>query len=606
MCHRRYILFIAFVVPVIFGNFSFAQPAFTDITEQARIQHKHRGFMYGGGIACGDFNNDGFLDLYIPNGKGFRNLLYINKGTNNGKLTFSEVAYSSGVANDTSEGVGAVSGDFDNDGDLDIYVANYFDENKLYLNDGNANFVDATALAGVGDPGPSTSAALTDYDNDGYLDIYVLNRNHHTANYTNRLYRNNGDGTFTDVTQQTNVGYVGTALGVGFCDYDKDGDADIYVVDEFAVDCLYRNNGDETFTNIAASINLAIGDGMGVDFADYDNDGDFDIYVANYLKDYLLKNNGDGTFTEVADQIGIINYGIGWGVNFFDYDNDGDHDVYVVNGAMIFVARERPNPFYRNNGDGTFTNMAFEYSVADSGDGRGSVCADFNNDGYVDLFLINVLRGRSILYLNNGGDNNWITLKLVGTQSNKSAVGARVEVMAGNLKQIDEVRAGSSYASMHPLDLEFGLGQMNVIDSIAIHWPSGVVQQLTNVGVNQILSIVEPTDITNVERNDKVSRGNPNGFTLLQNFPNPFNNGTRIQYQLTQSGFVSLHITNLLGQEIRTFEEGFKNEGQYEVTWDGKDNNGLAVPSGVYINRIIYQTKGGTRFMETKKMLELK
>lgn len=125
-------------------------------------------------------------------------------------------------------------------------------------------------------------------------------------------------------------------------------------------------------------------------------------------------------------------------------------------------------------------------------------------------------------------------------------------------------------------------------------------------GVNQILSIVEPIDITNVERHDKVSGGNPNGFTLLQNFPNPFNNGTRIQYQLTQSGFVSLHITNLLGQEIRTFEEGFKNEGQYEVTWDGKDNNGLAVPSGVYINRIIYQTKGGTRFMETKKMLELK
>ena len=593
---------LAFFTPMLFNVATYAQSAFTDITETAGIEHNHNGFMYGVGIACGDFNNDGFLDFYLPNGKGFPNRLYLN----NGNFTFREVASNSGLADESSEGLGTVCGDLDNDGDLDIYVANYFDRNKLYLNDGNANFTDATVLAGVGDPGPSTSVALADYDNDGYLDIYVLNRNQGNTNHPNRLYRNSGDGTFTDVALQANVGYVGTSLGAGFCDYDNDGDEDLYVVNEFEVDSFYRNNGDGTFSNIADSINLPIGEGMGVDFADYDNDGDFDIYVSNYLKDFLLKNNGDGTFTDVADQIGIINYGIGWGVNFFDFDNDGDNDVYIVNGAMIYESRERPNPLYRNDGDGTFTNIARDLAVDDSGDGRGSVCADFNNDGYVDLFFANVLRGRSMLYRNNGGNNNWITLKLEGTQSNRSAVGAKVEVEAGGLKQIDEVRAGSSYASMHPLDMGFGLGQVNRIDSITIYWPSGYLQKLTNVAVNQTLTVVEYSDVTKVERREDYSEREPVSLILLQNFPNPFNSETVIQYQLSHGGYVSLDITNLSGQRIRKYDVGFKNQGQHIIEWNGKDYRGVEVSSGIYFYAIIYRSPSGMSYGQTNKMLIVK
>jgi len=233
-----------------------------------------------------------------------------------------------------------------------------------------------------------------------------------------------------------------------------------------------------------------------------------------------------------------------------------------------------------------------------TGDGRGSVCADFNRDGYLDLFMVYVLRGQSRLFLNSGGTNNWIILKLVGIRSNRSAIGAKVLVKAGNLKQIDEVRAGSSYASMHPLELEFGLGQES-IDLIEIQWPSGIQQRLENVGVNQVLTITEPVNTAN---NDNL----PLTVQLRQNYPNPFNSGTGIPYWLPEDGDAELKITNIVGQIIMSHYLGEKPAGNNLEVWSGEDKSGRSVASGIYFYQVVSRSKSGVFRSEIKKMLKIK
>ncbi len=579
------------------SNLALAQTAFVDATTQAGINHVYTGYEYGGGVACADFNNDGYLDLFVLAGRSKPNLLYLNKKDG----TFTETGDAAGLA-DYLLGVGAVAGDVDNDGDLDLYVVNYLAANKLYLNDGKARFTDATVAAGVGDTGPGIGAAMADYNNDGFLDIYVINRA--TTNHASIFYRNNGDGTFKNVTAETQTGVIGRSLGVGFFDYDLDGDQDLYVVDEFELDHFFRNNNDGTFTDVTAASQITKTEGMGIDFADYDNDGDFDFYIGDYNYDPLFRNNGDGTFTDVARQSGIDNDGIGWGVNFMDYDNDGDRDVYVINGALFTANREKPNVFFRNNGDATFSRMGADFGLAFVGEGRGSVRADFNRDGYLDLFFTCVFRGQSTFLLNNGGSNNRIALNLVGTKSNRSAVGARVEVVAGNLKQIDEVRAGSSYASMHPLELQFGLARNTQIDKITVYWPSGATQTLTNVGVNQVLKITEPSGSTAVNDSEKNSH-RPEKFAVFQNFPNPFNPETQIRYQLDKAGALRIDIVNVSGQLVRSFDLGLQNAGEYTLNWNGKNQNGVRAPSGVYFYQVSVKFENGTRHSEVQKMVLL-
>lgn len=576
----------------------YSQVSFIDYTKESGIDHHHQGWMYGGGAASGDFDNDGYLDLFIADGLGFPNLLYLN----NQDGSFREVGFNAGVA-DTLEGLGVVAGDIDNDGDLDIYVANYFQENKLYLNNGDATFIDATYGSGLDDSGPSNSVAFVDYDNDGWLDVFVVNRSQLFDDYSDKLYKNNGNGKFIDVTESAHVGFMGISLGVGFFDLDNDRDQDIYIADEFARDALYVNNGDGTFTDRSQTFTFAPGGGMGIDFADYNHDGFLDIYVGNFAEDFLLQNNKDGTFSEVAIQSGINNTAIAWGINFFDCDNDGDRDLYVVNGQMIMVwdYKYGPNRFYLNNGNGTFTEKASQLAIAETGDGRGSVTADFNNDGYLDIFIINVNKGKSVLYLNPGGKNHWITLQLEGTKSNRSAIGTRVEVIANGRKQIDEVRAGSSYASMHSLDLEFGLSRATLIDTINVYWPSGINQQFTNVNVNQIFKIIEPSEITFVDQ-DQVSVL-PTKFELYQNYPNPFNGETQIRFDLETESDISLQIFNMLGQQVYQVQMNSILAGKHSFVWNGIDQTGSNVPAGIYLFRIILNSNEKVIQSTTQKMI---
>jgi len=560
---------------------------FTDIAEEAGIEYQHHGFMYVGGIAVADFDDDGFQDIYMTTGEGHPNLLYLNGRDG----TFSEQAETSRVA-DMSAGWGAVSGDLDNDGDADIYLTNYFSQNQLFLNDGNGRFVVAVE-SGTSDAGPSTSAALADYNNDGHLDIYVLNRSQATDDYADALLLSNGDGTFADVTAASGTGNMGTSLAVSSFDYDGDGYQDIYVANEFELDALYNNSGDGTFVNRAAELGLPHGAGMGVDFSDYDNDGDLDAYVTNLKRDFLLQNNGDGTFTDRQD-VGILNDTMAWGVNFLDYDNDGDEDLYVTNGGMIWPEQySEDNVFYVNNGDGTFTEVANRMGMADDGDGRASVCADFNNDGYMDIFMINVVRGRARLFRNNNWANNWLTVRLVGTTSNRSGIGAIVAIKAGTSTQIREVNAGASYASMHSINQQFGLLKNSLVDKVTVRWPSGIVQELTDVEVNQTLIITEPL-LTAVAQEETPPM--PATFRLSQNYPNPFNPATSIEFVIPESGSVSLVIYDLKGSQVTRLESGWHDAGRHVAHWDA---SGIA--SGVYV----YRLEAGT-FTQTRKMALLK
>ena len=600
------------IVLFIFLPIKIYSQTFVEITQSAGInfQHAQGGFPYLGGIACADFNNDNFTDIYIVNAAGSPNQLYMN----NGDLTFTEKGQFADV-NDNNNSWGTVAGDIDNDGDIDIYLTNYKAPNRLYINDGTGKFTDNATLAGVtgsvagSDSGYSSSATMADFDNDGYLDIYVLNRAQANDDYANNLYHNNGDGTFTDMTLWANPSELQTALAVGTCDYDNDGYMDIYVANEFELDGFLHNNKNNSFSDLGPALNIPQTAGMGVDYTDFDHDGDFEIYITNLGNDIFLVNNGDGTVTNKNSVVGITNGSMTWGVNIADYNNDGYDDIYSVNGGMMWPQTySQKNVYYKNLGNGTFVEKADLVGLGSNlGDSRASSYLDINNDGFMDIIFLNILRdtdnpsdtvrGKAHLYLNQGTNNNWISLKLIGVQSNKSAVGARVKLEAGNLTQLKEVHSGSSFGSMHCLELGFGLKDNTIIDKLTITWPSGNVQELTNVNVNQILTITENNTVTGI---DEILSSPPEEFKLSQNYPNPFNPSTQIQFSIKENSFVSLKIFDILGKEIKTLVNEELDAGNYKYKFN-TSNSIEVLPSGIYFYRLVADS-----FTDTKKMILLK
>lgn len=599
------------IILIIFLSVTGYGQVFQEITQSAGInfQYAQGGFPYLGGIAVADFNGDGYTDIYLVNAAGSPNQLYFNNHDN----TFTEVGHASGVDNNINSW-GTVAGDIDNDGDMDIYVANYKAPNNLYINDGNGKFIDMALQAGVtgsvlgSDSGYSSSATMADFDNDGYLDLYVLNRAQQTTNYANNFYHNNGDGTFADLTSWANHSELQTALAVGSSDYDNDGYMDIYVANEFGLDGFLHNNQNNTFTDLGPALNIPPTAGMGVDYTDFDHDGDFDIYVTNLGSDIFLVNNGDGTVTNQDTAVGIYNSTMSWGVNIADYDNDGYDDIYVVNGSMIRIGiYPQANIFYRNIGIGSFSDITNTTGLGDIGDGRASAFLDVDNDGFMDIIFLNILRdtenasdsirGTAHLYRNLGNSNNWITLKLVGVQSNKSAIGAKVKLEAGDLIQYKEVRSGNSFASSQYINLGFGLKNKTVVDKITITWPSGNIQELINKNVNQILSITEQNTVTGI--ND-ITSSVPKDFQLSQNFPNPFNPSTQIQFSIKENSFVTLKVFDILGKEIATLVNKELGVGVYNYKFNTSNANG-ELTSGIYL----YKLTAGN-FTETKKMILLR
>lgn len=477
-------------------------PTFTKITHSPVVTNadtSQGGFF-------GDYNNDGFLDLFVVNGQdGLATNAFLY--TNNGDGTFSQVS-SGHPVNVSAQAPSACWGDYDNDGNLDLFVATT-STHLLYHNDGNGKFTWMLSGPVANDSANSYGCSWIDYDGDGFLDLFVTTTDP-SANSHCHLYRNNGDGTFSSITNTVVTTDLASSIGCAWADYDDEGHPDLFVCggrgpgSPLAPNRLYHNNGDGTFTRITTGrVVTDLGRCGSCAWGDYDNDGYPDLFVANGFggQNFLYHNNGNGTFTRltsgiVATDIGNNWYGCAWG----DYDNDGFLDLMVCNEGYTNVLPIVVNALYHNNGDGTFTKITNGSPVCEYSDSVGVAWADYDNDGFLDLFTTRGDGRGNALYHNNlphaGNTNGWLLVKLIGTVSNRSAIGAKVRVKAFyrgvSRWQLRQITGGGGWGGQQDLRAHFGLGDATNADVVRIEWPSGTVQELYNVAPKQILTITEP------------------------------------------------------------------------------------------------------------------
>jgi enediyne biosynthesis protein E4 len=525
----------------------------------------------GCGVAFFDYDNDGWVDIFMVNGTAFElrpadpppsNFLFHN----NRDGTFTDVTRKAGLVR-AGWGQGCCVGDYDNDGFDDLFVT-YWGQNVLYHNNGDGTFTDVTEKAGLTQPGPHTrwnvACCFLDYDRDGHLDLFVANYVNYDPKIaplpggdalckyygvpvacgpqglgggTNILYHNRGNGTFEDVSEASGIAnprglpdpYVvrdnwtpagSYGMGAASADFDNDGWPDIYVACDEARSLLYHNNHDGTFTEIgtpagcALSANGGTQGGMGVAVGDYDCDGWFDILKPNFAGENvsLYHNNRDGTFYDAVYQSGLASAtaNVGWGAGFQDFDNDGWRDIFIstghvypeITGRGLMANYASPPVIYRNIG-----NAKFENAGPRAGTGatqphtsRGCAFGDFDNDGDIDVVVINMNGPPSLLRNDCTSGHNWIKVKCVGVKSNRSAIGARVKIVTGTHAQIDEVMSGASYLSQNDFRLHFGLGRARQVDSIEVRWPSDLVERFQNVEANQLVYVREGQGVVRKER----------------------------------------------------------------------------------------------------------
>jgi enediyne biosynthesis protein E4 len=508
----------------------------------------------GSGLAFFDYDHDGWLDVYLTNGTRFDTKWPSGKEPtshlykNNRDGTFTDVTEKSGLAR-TGWQTGVCVGDYDNDGWDDLYSC-FWGHNILFHNNGDGTFTDVTKEAGLYDPQIRWGSGCTwlDYDRDGHLDLFVC---HYIKldpaevpsakepaqcqwkgipvmcgprglpGETNLLYRNNGDGTFTDVSKESGILKPGPRYSITpvSYDFDNDGWPDIYVAVDSQPSMLLKNNHDGTFTDIAVIAGCAYSEdgheqaGMGVAVGDYDCDGWLDIFKTNFADDTsnLYHNNGDGTFTDVAFSSGLAinNQYVAWGCGFIDYDNDGWPDLMQVNGHVypeldthsLGQTFKNPRLVYKNLG-GRFRDLSSELGpgISERFSSRGAAFGDYDNDGDMDALILNMNDLPSLLRNDGGNAQNWIKIKLIGTKCNRTAIGARVRVVTGTHAQIDEVHSGASVMSQSDLRLHFGLGKALKADLIEVKWPTTQkVERFTQVKANQMLTIREGSGIVSAE-----------------------------------------------------------------------------------------------------------
>jgi len=484
----------------------------------------------GAGAAFLDYDQDGFIDLYVCSGtwvKGLssgdkpeimpENHLYHNRRDG----TFEDVTEKAGVGGPWYS-MGVTVGDYNNDGFPDMYVSNY-GTNVLYKNNGNGTFTDVTKRAGVGgkETDFSTGAVWLDYDNDGFLDLYIGKYLNFDPNYKyyyapdgfpgplaydaqpDVLYHNNGDGTFTDVTKEMGIKDLdGRAMGVGAADYDDDGFVDIYVANDHSMNYLWHNNGGKGFTDVGTPSGTAFGQSgesavsMSVDFADYTGSGRMDMFISDDKYCRLYENLGNGIFAEKSYPSGIAmpaGQYVGWSSSFIDYNNDGLVDIYKANGALKHLYGQE-DQLFENMGDGKFKDVSTEcgsYFLKELV-GRGACFGDYDNDGDIDAYVVNLNDRGSFLRNNKGNQNNWISLKLEGTTSNRDGIGTRIRLTCGGKTQYTQKKSTTGYLSQNDPRIHFGLAKNDMVEKIEIKWPSGKVQVLNNIKANQFLTVKEP------------------------------------------------------------------------------------------------------------------
>jgi len=525
----------------------------------------------GCGVALFDYDNDGWLDIFMVNGTRLEGISSQKQATNflfhnNRDGTFTDVTEKAGLAR-SGWGQGCCIGDYDNDG-YDDLVVTYWGRIVLYHNNGDGTFTDVTEKTGLTQKEPqprwNTGCCFLDYDRDGHLDLFVANYvnfdQHATpppgsnqyCNYfglsvgcgpqgmgggTNILYHNRGNGTFEDVSVPSGIAVprgpaaptfvtdqwipVGSyGLGVSAADFDNDGWPDIYVACDSVPSRFYHNKGNGTFVEVGREIGCAVNEngtpqgGMGIAVGDYDCDGWLDIVKTNYSDQTanLYHNNGDGTFYDAVYRAGLggnTKY-LGWGVGLFDFDNDGWPDIFMSNGHVfpevdtkkLHFAFKQRKVVYKNLGNGRFADVTSSagLAVTQPHSSRGAAFGDFDNDGDVDVVIINMNEPPTLLRNDCPAKNNWLKIKCIGTRSNRSAIGSRVRVVTGKHSQMNEVMSGSSYISQNDLRLHFGLGPAKQVDLVDVRWPLGLVESFKNVDPNQLIVLQEGHGIIRREK----------------------------------------------------------------------------------------------------------
>jgi hypothetical protein len=502
----------------------------------------------GSGAAFIDYDNDGWEDIFLVNGTRLDGVAGASQPTNrlyhnNGNSTFTDVTDKAGLRR-SGWGQSVCVGDYDNDGFDDLFVSG-FGKNALYRNNGNGTFSEVAEKAGVANNRTrwGSGSAFVDYDRDGHLDLFV-------ASYidldlksaplpetgpclykgvmvacgppglkggVNALYRNNGDGTFTDVSEKAGITKTNGTYGLGVlvADFDNDGWSDIYVANDSSPAAFYHNNKNGTFTDVGAEAGCAFSvdgkpqAGMGVTAGDYDRDGWLDIFKTNFAGDTssLYHNVGRGVFDDVtfAAGVGVNTRWLGWGCGFVDVDNNGWLDVFLVNGHVYPEVEKltteagyaQRKVLYQNLQNGRFADVSEQVggAVMDRTPARGCAFGDFDNDGRMDILINPVNAVPELLHAESANQNNWLKIKLTGTKSNRSGIGARIKCVTSDGSQIDEVRSGGSYYSQNDLRVHFGLGGNRKVKSIEIRWPSGQVDTLNDVAANQLIFVKEGAGI---------------------------------------------------------------------------------------------------------------
>ncbi|HMD98363.1 MAG TPA: CRTAC1 family protein [Terriglobia bacterium] len=527
---------------------------YTDIAKAAGItfvqdatatEQKYYLETMGTGAGWIDYDQDGLMDLYLVQSgptdaykpaHPLRSALYHN----NGDGTFTDVTEKAGVGNEGFYGQGVAVGDYDNDGYPDMLVTGY-GHAILYHNNGNGTFTDVTEKAGVADKGGwSTSAGWFDYDKDGYLDLVICNYiewtpqtniwcgEHrpgyraycHPDNYRGqhiKLYHNNHDGTFTDVSDKSGVSKPeAKGMGVVLADFNNDGWTDIAIANDTWPNFLFINNHDGTFKDVSFNSGVAASEdgkyeaGMGIDAADIDGDGWMDLYVTHldFELNRLYRNNHDETFDDITFSSGIGNKAIflsGVSAKFLDYDNDGWRDILQANGSMLdniklyHTEETYPEPklMFRNLGEGKFDKVSelLGPDFMKPTVGRGLATADFDNDGDIDILVNNRGDAPELLRNDGGNANNWLTVRLIGVKSNRDGIGASLKLVSEGFTEFDQAKGGTSYMSASDPRIHFGLGKRKTIESLEITWPSGTVDKLASVPINQIITVKEGVGI---------------------------------------------------------------------------------------------------------------
>ncbi len=588
---KSFTLLILFFLSLQIDN-SYSQ-SFSNVAAQVGIFSYYIDEYYipGGGVGFADYDNDNDPDLLVASKTHFK-LLRNNNGV------FTDVTSQSGIdfMGDCLKSV--VWGDFNNDGNKDVFLTSWYSGSKLYKNNGNGTFSDVTFASGVIVPitYQTTTAAWGDIDRDGLIDLYIGNYGNieGAGDQLNLLYRNNGNGSFSNITNAAGVAdsVLKKPLVVTIFDYNMDGWQDIYIaMDKYQRSTMFKNNGNGTFQDVTWQTGTNCNfDAMGIAVGDYNHDGWLDIHVSNGPPgNATFRYNGNGTFTNVAVQTGTTVNKECWGNSFVDYDNDGWCDLYATASAGIDMC----DVLLRNNRNNTFSNIGYSLGIRDSTFSYGVAKTDYNNDGYADI-LTTMSRDSNVhFYRNSGGSNKWIKLKCIGVQSNKDAYGTIVTAYYNGDINRQVILGGASFLSTDDPELIFGLGTSNQVDSLVIKWTNGLVERTFNLQANARYTAIEGSGVIGIQT---ISTQIPGKFALSQNYPNPFNPGTKIRFSLPSAELVQIRVFDIAGKELSLLLDRRLSAGTYET-----DFNAGGLSSGVYF----YKMSAGS-YSETKKMLLVK